>query len=939
MGRTIAFIVGIALVVWSTGFLLQAEPPQAVDTWASIGTADPQAARTGAAIATLSDRTTLVAGGLTGEGTATDSIVIHDPLTNASTAVGQLLAPRVDAAATRLDDGRVLITGGQVGSLISSDVEIFDPATGESTFAALLQQPRTGHASALLADGTVLIVGGTTVDGVVLATTERFDPSTHSVTATEPMAVARTGASATTLIDGRVLVAGGHDGAQDLASAEIYSPVDGEFLSVPTQMSEARSGHSAVLLPHNNSVLVAGGTSGGSAVTTTDLFLPTMFPDPYSWGMGTFGPTNPMVQARGRAVAGPWGDDGYAFAMGGGSGDGEVYRFATIKTDKDDYGPGEAAVITGSGWAPLEEVTLTLQEDPAVHDDYVLTLTADDEGNIYHDQWAPEEHDLSVRFYMMATGAESLRRAQTTFTDGNVRVRAIFSPAGPTSAPIGWEFFENATCTGTPASTGSASAGTTGNGASLPDATSSQSIRVTAGAVSGYAFSLWNNGNFVNGTFTTTSNPGCLLGAGSTQNTTVTYTAAVGPTKLAITSINGGSSPIYGNSFSVVVQSQNASSSATNVAAATGFTFSVATGDGTLTGTVSGTILAGQSSATVTGVTYSKAQDGVSLTATRTSGDTLTPGTSALFNVLQRSVTLTGTRTYDGTTTAAAAILSVSNAVGGDIVTVASGEASLASKDVGSQAITSVGTLALGGAAAGNYTLTGATGSVDITAWPITVTADAGQTKVYGADDPAAFTYTVTTGVLQGTDAFTGALSRVAGEDVGLYAIGQNTLAISDGNGGLNYVLTYVGTDFSIAARPITVTADAGQTKVYGADDPAAFTYTVTTGVLQGTDAFTGALSRVAGEDVGLYAIGQNTLAISDGNGGLNYVLTFVGADLSITARPITVTADAGQTKVYGADDPAAFAYTVTTGVLQGTDAFTGALSRVAGEDVGLYAI
>ena len=117
MGRTIAFIVGIALVVWSTGFLLQAEPPQAVDTWASIGTADPQAARTGAAIATLSDRTTLVAGGLTGGGTATDSIVIHDPLTNASTAVGQLLAPRVDAAATRLDDGRVLITGGQVGSL------------------------------------------------------------------------------------------------------------------------------------------------------------------------------------------------------------------------------------------------------------------------------------------------------------------------------------------------------------------------------------------------------------------------------------------------------------------------------------------------------------------------------------------------------------------------------------------------------------------------------------------------------------------------------------------------------------------------------------------------------------------------------------------------------------------------------------------------------
>ena len=343
----------------ASGFLLQAEPPQEVGTWASIGTTDPQATRTGAAVATLPDRTTLVAGGLTAEGAATDSIVIHDPLTNSSTQVGQLLVARVNASATRLDDGRVLITGGDVGGIISSDVEIFDPASGESTFAALLQEPRTGHASALLADGTVLIVGGTTAGGMVLATTERFDPSTNSVSAAEPMAVARTGASATTLIDGRVLVAGGHDGAQDLKSAEIYSPVDGEFLSVPTQMSEARSGHSAVLLPHNNSVLIAGGTSAGTAVTTTDLFLPAMFPDPYSWGMGTFGPTDPeelarmtMVQPRSRAVAGPWGDDGYAFAMGGGSGDGEVYRFATIKTDKDDYAPGELAVITGSGWEP-----------------------------------------------------------------------------------------------------------------------------------------------------------------------------------------------------------------------------------------------------------------------------------------------------------------------------------------------------------------------------------------------------------------------------------------------------------------------------------------------------------------------------------------------------------------------------------------------------------
>ena len=59
----------------------------------------------------------------------------------------------------------------------------------------------------------------------------------------------------------------------------------------------------------------------------------------------------------------------------------ERYRFATIKTDKDDYAPGEFAVITGSGWQPNETVTLLFQEDPAVHDDYLLTVQADGRAN------------------------------------------------------------------------------------------------------------------------------------------------------------------------------------------------------------------------------------------------------------------------------------------------------------------------------------------------------------------------------------------------------------------------------------------------------------------------------------------------------------------------------------------------------------------------------
>ena len=189
------------------------------------------------------------------------------------------------------------------------------------------------------------------------------------------MATPRAGASATLLIDNRVLVAGGNDSVQDLATAELYYPATQEFFPVDTQMNLARTGHTAVLLPHNGAVLVAGGTAMDVPVTDADLFLPTMFPDPYTWSMGTFAPAAPMTHARTQAVSGPAGDDGFAFVAGGGAAEGEAYAFVTLKTDKDDYAPGEPALITGSGWHPREKVELVFQEDPAVHPDYTLTLT------------------------------------------------------------------------------------------------------------------------------------------------------------------------------------------------------------------------------------------------------------------------------------------------------------------------------------------------------------------------------------------------------------------------------------------------------------------------------------------------------------------------------------------------------------------------------------
>ncbi len=242
----------------------------------------------------------------------------------------------------------------------------------------------------------------------------------------------------------------------------------------------------------------------------------------------------------------------------------------------------------------------------------------------------------------------------------------------------------------------------------------------------------------------------------------------------------------------------------------------------------------------------------------------------------------------------------------------------LAGENTGSYPITQ-GSLSL----SSNYDLTYVSMNLSINQRHVTVSADA-KSKVYGNSDPA-LSYHLTLGSLVGTDTFSGALSRVAGENVGEHAILQNTLALS-----YNYDLSFVGANLTITTRPITVTADA-TSKFYGDTDPS-LTYQITSGSLAFSDDFSGGLSRVAGEVVGLYAIQQNTLSLSS-----NYDLSYVGANFTVAARPIGVSAYP-QTKTYGEIDPP-LTYHITSGSLVFGDDFTGELARDPGEDVDSYAI
>jgi large repetitive protein len=235
-------------------------------------------------------------------------------------------------------------------------------------------------------------------------------------------------------------------------------------------------------------------------------------------------------------------------------------------------------------------------------------------------------------------------------------------------------------------------------------------------------------------------------------------------------------------------------------------------------------------------------------------------------------------------------------------------------------------------AANSNYTISFTGANLTITPAELTIHADA-KTKQYGDSDPA-LTYQSSGFKLTDTAAtvLTGGLSRTAGESVagGPYAINQGMLAANS-----NYTISFTGANLTITPAELTIHADA-KTKQYGDTDPA-LTYQSSGFKLTDTAAtvLTGGLSRTAGESVagGPYSINQGMLAANS-----NYIISFTGSLLTITARPITVTPDSAQNKVYGYNDPA-LTYKVTSGTLVNDDGFTGALSRAAGQNVGSYAI
>jgi hypothetical protein len=426
-------------------------PPGTPDTFAATGA--PATGRTGFTATFFADGLVLVAGGSDQNGIVLQSAEIYSISGPGFTTTGNLNTARTGAVAVLLPNGKVLIAGGSSDGTAANALdiaELFDPISGTFTLAGSgnttnpnpnhMTAARLGHTATLLNNGQVLLAGGQNLSGV-LNSAELYDPVADTFTSTANLNTARTGAAAALMLsDNILLIAGGSSdgtaaGALDTAELFHLDGMTGTFTPVLQTMTTPRFQATAAILPNRLEALVAGGVDrSGTALASGDLFnlrvtkfvqvsnqmstgrvnasaiaLPnsevlliggvdsgTQAADLYDFLGNKFVPTGALLQIDGGAV-GALLDNGQVLVVGlttaaTPASDAELYTpsFAPLgpvifsSSSTADIPPGSGCFLTPIGLGVPTDSSCTFAVTPASFDINPHVITANYEGDSVH---------------------------------------------------------------------------------------------------------------------------------------------------------------------------------------------------------------------------------------------------------------------------------------------------------------------------------------------------------------------------------------------------------------------------------------------------------------------------------------------------------------------------------------------------------------------------
>ncbi len=297
-------------VLRDTSFFLAAasclwaySPQDQINNWTAA--ASLHTARAGACSVRMENGRVLIAGGMGPSG----------PLASAESygvdgfaEVAPMAERRANPACVALPDGRVLVTGGSDGSAALSSAEIYDPASNQWSATGSMSLARAGHSASLTPWGTVLITGGEPTGSLEIFQTNGVF---HSI---GRLSVARNNGAVAILEHRRILLAGGTSNGSAVAAMDIYNADDGTVTRAP-DMLVPRSDFTAVPLLDGTVLLAGGDDRAGQPLASTEIFDPAQ-------GVVVPGPALGRPRAGHRAYVLP--QNGQVLIVGGTDGNSDL---------------------------------------------------------------------------------------------------------------------------------------------------------------------------------------------------------------------------------------------------------------------------------------------------------------------------------------------------------------------------------------------------------------------------------------------------------------------------------------------------------------------------------------------------------------------------------------------------------------------------------------
>ncbi len=248
-------------------------------TWSQTGPLVMPRISTGENLVTLQNGKVLLAGGSDATTSAAyTEAELYDPTTGTWSTTGSMNTPRRFAAYVLLNDGRVLAAAGnpnQGPGTPTNTAEIYDPSTGTWSSTASLAVARDNPSMIKLNDGRVLIAGGEIPGHTCDNSPEIFDPTTGTWSSAGTMPYRWEGDSQLTLLaDGRVFAAGGYCNpfGSNASGAAIYDPATNSWTAAPP-VPVVPAG--IMFLLDNGKVMVRSGSPDGVSPPVMETYDPT----------------------------------------------------------------------------------------------------------------------------------------------------------------------------------------------------------------------------------------------------------------------------------------------------------------------------------------------------------------------------------------------------------------------------------------------------------------------------------------------------------------------------------------------------------------------------------------------------------------------------------------------------------------------------------------